>query len=196
MWNTTNLCHYCITVLLSYISRHESFLVDVFKNWQSHKGRFVSNWTIGSAAIASYCLQVECLHTVSLGEPTENRPRCLTFQETLVPTGSSYVSYQLPLKSKQRLSNSNQRRWTSPEQEPTKRGMALGYSAIQHYTCFNSLQSGWVLTVWMGNPTVFSQVCCAAYTRDDVLTVQNFLRSWVQNVIMKMIELIDLLAYK
>lgn len=129
---------YFITVLLSYISQHESFLVDVFKDWQSHKGRFVSNWTIGSGAIASYCLQVECLHTVSLGELTENKPRCLTFQETLVPTGSSYVSYQLPLKSKQRLSNSNQRRWTSPEQEPTKRSMALGYTAIQHYTCFKS----------------------------------------------------------
>lgn len=38
----------------------------------------------------------------------KNKPACLTFAETRVATGSSYNSYRLAVKYKQRLRNSNQ----------------------------------------------------------------------------------------
>ncbi len=82
-----------------------------FPIWQVHKEMFVSNWRTGRGAVAPYCLQVKSLkviHSASQRNPRKNKPPCLTFAETLVATGSSYNSYQLPLKYKQRLSNSNQ----------------------------------------------------------------------------------------
>lgn len=81
---------------------------------RSIKTMFVSNWLTGSGAVSPYCLQVKKKKPLSysLGIPKESEkktnPPCLTFAETLVATGSSYNSYQLPLKFKQSLSNSNQ----------------------------------------------------------------------------------------
>lgn len=79
--------------------------------WHVHKDIFVPNWPTGRGAVAPYCLQVKSLkviHSASQRNPRKNKPPCLTFGETLVATGSSYNSYQLLLKCKQRLSNSNQ----------------------------------------------------------------------------------------
>lgn len=77
-------------------------------DWQADKDQLVSNWPTGRGDIAPYCSQVTGLQDInpaSQRDPRKTNHSVWPFQETLVPSGSPYNSYQLPLKSKQRLSN-------------------------------------------------------------------------------------------
>lgn len=119
-----------------------------FSIWQVHKDIFVSNWPTGRGAVAPYCLQVKSLkviHSASQRNPRKNKPPCLTFAETLVATGSSYNSYQLLLKCKQRLSNSNQI-------DKLSRGPA---QTGEHYECEADLDYIYTLIISKNNKQQF-----------------------------------------
>lgn len=66
--------------------------------------------------VALYCLSraagtsatVKSLRAVHSDSQKNPGQTCLTFAGTVVAAGSSYISYQLPLRHKQRASNCNQ----------------------------------------------------------------------------------------